>query len=298
MNFDIIIPTYKVAPEFIQQALTSVESQTIDNWHCWIIDGTPETHETYDEFMSIMKTYDSKDNFSYLRQSGTGVSQARNEGISLGSAKVIATLDGDDFWYPEHLEWMTEAIQDSPNNTVLWWAGADAEIVIQSIKTGEIYSHEGVLGWFEDYTKFRPEDHYFFLRGHAVIPSNSVFLRSRFEEVSGYNETLQIGEDTDLYLRMLSKTFRGFQFDAVSGYHGCGPWQTTQMGGQTSAAEGRTVEEIKEEFIKQTLTSVRTRITMEDKPPEVTSEYWQFVIDSILSNQDSVPATVMDSAHL
>ena len=45
-----------------------------------------------------------------MRQSGTGVSQARNEAISLGDATYIATLDGDDFWYPEHLEWMTEAI--------------------------------------------------------------------------------------------------------------------------------------------------------------------------------------------
>jgi|TARA_R110000851_G_scaffold227_4_gene774 glycosyltransferase involved in cell wall biosynthesis len=304
MGFDVIIPTYKVSPEFIQQALTSVESQTIDNWHCWIIDGTPETHETYDDFMSIMNVYDAKDNFSYLRQSGTGVSQARNEAISLGDATHIATLDGDDFWYPEHLEWMTEAINLLESNTVLWWAGADAEIVIQSIKTGEIYSHEGVLGWFRDYVKIRPEDHYFFLRGHAVIPSNSVFLRSRFEAVNGYDETLQISEDTDLYLRMLgnpleeTKTFRGCQFDAVSGYHGCGPWQTTQMGGQTSAAEGRTVEEIKEEFTKQTSTSLHKVITMEDKPSEVTEEYWQFVIDSILSNQDSIPATVMDSDHL
>ena len=70
------------------------------------------------------------------------------------------------------------------------------------------------------------------------------------------------------------------------------------MGGQTSAAEGRTVEEIKEEFTKQTSTSLHKVITMEDKPSEVTEEYWQFVIDSILSNQDSIPATVMDSDHL
>ena len=41
MGFDVIIPTYKVRPEFIQNALESVESQTLDNWRCWIVDGTP-----------------------------------------------------------------------------------------------------------------------------------------------------------------------------------------------------------------------------------------------------------------
>ena len=64
----------------------------------------------YDEFRAVVDSFTTSDKFSYLRQSGTGVSQARNEAISLGDATYIATLDGDDFWYPEHLEWMTEAI--------------------------------------------------------------------------------------------------------------------------------------------------------------------------------------------
>ena len=45
MGFDVIIPTYKVAPEFIQQALESVQKQTLDNWHCWIVDGTPTDYQ-------------------------------------------------------------------------------------------------------------------------------------------------------------------------------------------------------------------------------------------------------------
>ena len=309
MGFDVIIPTYKVSPEFIQTALESVQSQTLDNWRCWIVDGTPTDYESYEDFMKVVNTFTTSDKFIYLRQSGTGVSQARNEAISLGDATYIATLDGDDFWYPEHLEWMTEAIVDSESETLptaLWWAGADAHILIKSIKTDEVYTHEGVLGWFGDYAKIRPEDHHFYLRTHAVIPSNSVFLRSRFEAVDGYDETLQIGEDTDLYLKMIAnpltqgfgKTFRGYQFDAVSGYHGCGPWQTTQMGGQTSAADGRSSEEIKAEFVKQTLTSLRASITMEDQPADVSSEYWQFLIDSINAYQNTRESSIMESAHL
>ena len=66
MGFDVIIPTYKVAPEFIQQALESVQKQTLDNWHCWIVDGTPTDYQGYDEFRAVVDSFTTSDKFSYL----------------------------------------------------------------------------------------------------------------------------------------------------------------------------------------------------------------------------------------
>ena len=125
--FDVIIPTYKVSTDFLKPCLDSVLNQNFTDWHCWIVDGTPEDDATYQPMMDLIANYPA-DRFTYLRQSGRGVSQARNEAIAQGTQPFIATLDGDDLWYPEHLTWMVEAIESTTENHVLWWAGADALI--------------------------------------------------------------------------------------------------------------------------------------------------------------------------
>lgn len=298
MDFDVIIPTYKVSPEFITRCLDSVVNQTVETWHCWIADGTPQTHESYGPMMEAMAPFLDSEKFTYLRQSGKGVSQARNEAVSKGSAPYLATLDGDDLWYPEHLEWVVEAIELSKDTPVaLWWAGADAEIFLSSFKTQETFSTGGVIGWFEQFPKTLPRDTHYFLRGSAVIPSNTVVIRNRFEEVGGYDETLQIGEDTDLYLRMTGdpgvigyeNTYWGYQIDAVSGYHGCGEWQTTQCGVMSSVADNRNFDETMAELQRQAqigLDSLRP-VLMEDKPPDVSEEYWNFIVKLVVQKYQS-----------
>ena len=298
MDFDVIVPTYKVSPEFITRCLDSVVKQNVDTWHCWIADGTPTDHETYEPMMAAMAPFLESEKFTYLRQSGTGVSQARNEAVSKGSAPYLATLDGDDLWYPEHLEWVVEGIEASMDTPVtLWWAGADAELFLTSIKTGETYAQEGVIGWFEQFPRILPRDTHYFIRGNPVIPSNTVVLRNRFEEVGGYDESLQIGEDTDLYLRMTGdpaivgydNTYWGYQIDAISGYHGCGPWQTTSMGSQTSAADNKTFDETKAELDRQakSFNDKLRPIRMEDKPSDVSEEYWNFIVQLVVQKYQS-----------
>ena len=57
----------------------------------------------HDELMSVVDSFVSDTRITYVRQTGRGVSQARNQGIALGSYPYIAFLDGDDYWYDEHL---------------------------------------------------------------------------------------------------------------------------------------------------------------------------------------------------
>ena len=203
MDFDVVVATYKVSPEFITRCLESIVKQTVETWHCWIIDGTPEDHESYEPLLKAMAPFLSSEKFTYLRQTGKGISQARNQASFQGTAPYLATLDGDDLWYPEHLEWMTEAIESTQDTPVaVWWAGADAETSIKSTKTGQNYSRPIVIGWYELFNRILPRDTHYFIRGHSIIPSNAVVLRSRFEEIGGYDERWQFGEDTDLYLRL------------------------------------------------------------------------------------------------
>ncbi len=134
--FDVIVVTYKVSPEFITQCLDSIQSQTFTDYQVYICDGTPEDYDGYADIMKTFDTYLSDSRFTLLRQTGRGVSQARNQAIGAGNRPYIATLDGDDLWYPEHLEWMAEAIEHTQSEhlpVAFWWAGADAEIKLQSL---------------------------------------------------------------------------------------------------------------------------------------------------------------------
>ena len=110
MKFDIIVPIYKMKTDFLERCLKSIADQTHSEWICYIADGTPKDWEHYSEMMEIISNYvEAYPNiFVYLRQSGKGVSQARNQAITMGDATHIAFLDGDDYWYPTHLEWLME----------------------------------------------------------------------------------------------------------------------------------------------------------------------------------------------
>ena len=101
--FDIIVPIYRIKPEWLEQCLASIQRQTVSDWQCYVVDGTPEDLPQYDELMSVVDSFVSDTRIAYVRQTGHGVSQARNQGIALGSHPYIAFLDGDDYWYDEHL---------------------------------------------------------------------------------------------------------------------------------------------------------------------------------------------------
>lgn len=291
--FDVVVVTYKVSPDFLTRCLDSIKSQTYTDYSVWICDGTPEDYEGYDAIMATFAPYLADDRFHLLKQTGRGVSQARNQAIAAGVAPYIATLDGDDVWYPEHLEWMAESISETCEalpQVAFWWAGADADITLQSLKSDEVYTHSGVIGWHDQWNRITPQDTFFFVHGNPILPSNSVMLRDRLEAVGGYDETLQIGEDTDLLLRMAGNPvvipygdpnlFVGHQIDAVSGYHGCGPWQTTTMGHQSSAADNRNFFEVKAEFERQQSEhslAADYAFTFEDRPEWITADRWDLL---------------------
>jgi len=306
--FDVIVVTYKVSPEFITRCLDSILSQTFSDYHVYICDGTPEDYEGYTDIMKTFDNYTTDSRFTLLQQTGRGVSQARNQAIAAGNRPYIATLDGDDLWYPEHLEWMTEAIESTQSEQLpvaFWWAGADAEIKLQSLKTDEVYSKMGVIGWYPQWAEtLDPSETFFFCFGNPLMPSNSAMLRSRYEAIGGYDETLQIGEDTDLFIRMAgnpikyapnsnnlgTELFYGHQIDAVSGYHGCGPWQTTTMGHQSSAAENRSFQEVQAEFQRQTDSRILKSywFSESDRPSWIDSERWTLLCEIAFQKSNDV----------
>ncbi|WDF62875.1 glycosyltransferase family 2 protein [Flavobacterium sp. KACC 22763] len=87
----IIVPCYSQAL-YLDEALQSVLVQTYVNWECIIVnDGSPDNT---DEVAKIWLQKDTR--FKYVFQENSGLSCARNFGISQAAGEFILPLDADD----------------------------------------------------------------------------------------------------------------------------------------------------------------------------------------------------------
>lgn len=88
----VIIPVYNVE-DFLRECLNSVLTQTYDNLEVILIDDGSTDLSGYicDEFKQIYP------NITVLHQSNSGLSGARNSGLSLAGGEYVIFIDSDDF---------------------------------------------------------------------------------------------------------------------------------------------------------------------------------------------------------
>jgi len=92
--FSIILPTYN-RKEYFKNALDSILNQENENWELIIInDGKIDLKDIIPEDKRI----------KYIKNEKTiGAPASRNIGIKLAKSEIIAYLDDDDEWLPDHL---------------------------------------------------------------------------------------------------------------------------------------------------------------------------------------------------
>ena len=97
ISVSIVIPLYNKGPH-ISRTIQSVLNQTEQNFEIIVVDG-----QSTDEGPEIVKSFEDP-RILFFEQIGSGVSSARNEGISHSRSDFVAFLDADDEWMPDHLE--------------------------------------------------------------------------------------------------------------------------------------------------------------------------------------------------
>ena len=186
----VVIPLYNGAAD-IGAALASVANQTMEPHEIIVVDdgstdGGPE----------IVKA--SGLPVTLLRKTNGGVASARNLGIRHSRAELIAFLDQDDIWHPQHLEELARPFASDP---ALGLCYSDLSNVSE---TGEILSaraHEPAA-----HPKLSIVD--CLKADMMILPSAAVISRRAFEAVGGFDERLAGYEDDDLFLRILAHGFR------------------------------------------------------------------------------------------
>ncbi len=124
-----------------------------------------------------------------LRAGGAGPGAARNRGWRASECDLIAFLDADDRWLPDHCAVLSDLLERHPH-AVLAFGGVDligtargrfnAVLPVGAPVDGRMASALG-----------------------CVVPQMGVMIRRRaLEEVGGYDEALMVAEDFDLFARL------------------------------------------------------------------------------------------------
>nr|WP_315145905.1 glycosyltransferase family 2 protein [uncultured Flavobacterium sp.] len=184
--FTVIIPLYN-KENFIENTLISVLNQSFNDFEVLIInDGSTDKSEE-----KVLKFKDSR--IKYFHKENGGVSTARNFGIEKASSNYITFIDADDYWYPNFIEEMNNAISRFPKLKV-FTAAIEVETskkVFPSsysiVKTGDYE----IVNYFEASTK-----------ESVIWTSCAVFHKSVFEKTGNFDINLKSGEDTDMWIRI------------------------------------------------------------------------------------------------
>ncbi len=117
-----------------------------------------------------------------------GPSAARNLGVSRTSAPLIAFLDADDEWLPGHAAKLLDTF-------------ADAEVVFAGSNAEKFGSELGVVGpgiSGDGVSDLRD----LLITENPVIQSSAMLRRDVFRAVGGYDESIRLSEDYDLWTRV------------------------------------------------------------------------------------------------
>jgi glycosyltransferase involved in cell wall biosynthesis len=189
----VVIPTYNYA-HFLPRALDSVLRQTVRDIEIFVIDDG-----STDDTPAVVAPYLADQRLHYQRIINGGPARARNLGIRLARAPLVAFLDADDAWHPAKLERQLECFGRDPELGLVycqrrWVDDAGREL---PLRRPVLYRGQVV------------ED---LLRGSVICLSTCVVPRAVLDRVGLFDEGLTQSEDYDLWLRIAEL----YRFDYVN----------------------------------------------------------------------------------
>lgn len=180
-EISVIIPTYNRRP-MVREAIDSVLPQHDADFELIVVDDG-STDGTYETLASI-------DGVTVARTEHRGVAAARNYGVTLAHAPLIAFLDSDDLWVPDKLHRQLAFMREFPDCAIsqsseVWIRdGRRVNPGLRHLKrAGDIFVDS--------------------LRTCLISPSAVILRTALFRNLGGFDEDLAAAEDYDLWLRIL-----------------------------------------------------------------------------------------------
>jgi hypothetical protein len=181
----VIIPAFNAASS-LSACIRSTLAQTLRPSEIIVVDDGSQdgTAEVVREFTEPVR---------FVRQEHAGVAVARNRGIAQARGELIAFLDADDYWRPNHLRNAAELFTAHPD---LRWVSCSYERrarwgrAIRSAPNPQVLQ-EGTRG-----------DYFEMLDSWTNYTPTMVLQRTLFDEVGVFDPEMPTGEDLHLWFRI------------------------------------------------------------------------------------------------
>jgi cellulose synthase/poly-beta-1,6-N-acetylglucosamine synthase-like glycosyltransferase len=180
----VIIPTYNRCG-IISNAIDSVLAQTFKDYELIVVDDGSE-----DDTRSVVMKYGS-DKILYWYQENSGKSSARNNGIKKATGEYIAFLDSDDMFVPDKLRKQVDFLD---NNRDYGFVYSYANNVDEDGTLLDYHFAGDLSGWIYP--------NMLFIKNNLIATPTVMVKSSVIASVGGFDETMHICEDLDLWRRI------------------------------------------------------------------------------------------------
>lgn len=192
--FSVVIPLYNKEKD-IANTIYSVLAQSYGSFELIIVnDGsTDNSRQVVEQFKD--------DRIILFDKSNGGAASARNYGVLKSNAEHIVFLDGDDYWYTDHLETLNGTLKQFPQAK---WCSTAYEIkhnerLMLPMKCPANDYGTNWIGKIDDFFASSMID--------CMAWTSSVCMRKDFfNELGGFNLIYDTGQDMDLWIRAALKS--------------------------------------------------------------------------------------------
>ncbi len=181
----VIIPTFNRA-YCLAESIQSVLDQSYQDFELIVVDdgSTDNTTEVVNQFSNIQLIQ---------LEENRGVSYARNRGLEQAKGEWIAFLDSDDLWQKEKLDTQLKWVKCHPRH--------------HAVYTDEIWIRNGArVNAMNKHRKYSGDIFRYCLPLCIVSPSSVLLYADLLREVGGFDESMPVCEDYDLWLRLSKRT--------------------------------------------------------------------------------------------
>jgi len=178
----VVMPTYN-SSRFVLQALESLFAQSRPPDEIVVVDDG-STDDTFDCISPYLPR------IIYHREKRRGVAAARNAAIALSSGDLIAFLDADDWYLPDHLSHLTQRLVGHAELGLVecGWRRVNKEgIALADVEPWHWVPRLDMNAW---------------LLWKPVFPGAMMVRREWLQSIGGFDESLDISSDVDLTLRL------------------------------------------------------------------------------------------------
>lgn len=187
-KISVVIPLYNKG-FIISETLNSVLAQTFTDFEVVIVnDGST------DNSFEIVSNFTDK-RIKLFQQKNKGAAAARNLGIEKATGELIAFLDADDFWYPNHLEELFKLYTDFPNCGIYCNR--------YQIKTTSKHFQNPTFNGIEDTFRGIVPNYFYSNRPFRInITLNQMIPKRIILEMNCFTENITNGQDLELWTKI------------------------------------------------------------------------------------------------